>query len=266
MRWLNAGFLFVVLTSALFGQTPKIADNGVLNGATFQQGEPVTPGALISIFGTELSSSIASADTIPFSTTLAGVSVTLSNQSQSFQAPLSYVQPTQINAQVPWNLLPGASPSTFNLVVTLNGVASPPVQVSVGPFSPGIFAINGRAAIANVDHTFAWPVGLLPGAPSHPAKPGDVVIMYATGLGAVDSPVQDGAASLDRLRNTLVKPVVLIGGISANVLFSGLSPQFPGVNQLNVVVPNVAASDNVPVQLQIGGITTSNAITIAVSQ
>src|SRR3974377_1718326 len=111
MRWLSAGFLIVLLASPVAGQTPKIADNGVLNGATFQKGEPVAPGSLMSIFGTQLSSSIASADSVPFATTLNNVSVTLSNGNQSFKAPVSYVQPentsmqiaSQINAQVPWN-------------------------------------------------------------------------------------------------------------------------------------------------------------------
>jgi uncharacterized protein (TIGR03437 family) len=57
----------------------------------------------------------------------------------------------------------------------------------------------------------------------------------------------------------------MIGGVTAQVEFSGLSPQFVGVNQLNVVVPNTAAGNSVPLQLMVGGITTSNAITMAVA-
>jgi uncharacterized protein (TIGR03437 family) len=60
-------------------------------------------------------------------------------------------------------------------------------------------------------------------------------------------------------------PAISIGGIPASVLFSGLTPQFPGVNQLNVMVPSgVAAGDSVPMQIQLGGITQQ--ATIAVSQ
>jgi uncharacterized protein (TIGR03437 family) len=60
---------------------------------------------------------------------------------------------------------------------------------------------------------------------------------------------------------------VLIGGISANVQFSGLSPQFVGLNQINVQVPTgVSPSDTVPIQIKIGSMTTSNKVTIAVAQ
>lgn len=267
----------LIIVPTARAQTPAISANGVVNAATFQANEPLAPGGLMSIFGTALASSLANADSVPFSTSLAGVSVKLTNgadASQAFDAPISYVQPddptknvpAQINAQVPWSSNVTNGPLSFNVVVTRNGVPSQPMSVTIGPFSPGIFAFNGqRAIVANVDGTFTWPTGLVAGAPSHPAKPGDIVIIYATGLGAVDSPVQDGNNSIDKLRNTLVKPVVLIGGASAVVQFSGLSPQFPGVNQINAVVPNIAASDSVPIQLQIGGITTP-ALTIAVGQ
>jgi uncharacterized protein (TIGR03437 family) len=61
-------------------------------------------------------------------------------------------------------------------------------------------------------------------------------------------------------------PVVLVGGIQAQVLFSGLAPEFPGVYQLNVVLPpGVPTGDAVPIQLQIGGITSTDRVTIAVS-
>src|SRR5947209_6381956 len=83
----------------------------------------------------------------------------------------------------------------------------------------------------------AWLSGLIPGLTTHPAKVGDVIIIYATGLGAVDSPPDNGQGSLDKLRQTVTKPTVMVGGITANVLFAGLSPQFVGVNQLNVIIP-----------------------------
>jgi uncharacterized protein (TIGR03437 family) len=61
-------------------------------------------------------------------------------------------------------------------------------------------------------------------------------------------------------------PVVLIGGVQAQVAFSGLSPEFPGVNQINVVVPQgVTPGNAVPLQLQVGGITSTDQVTIAIS-
>jgi uncharacterized protein (TIGR03437 family) len=60
---------------------------------------------------------------------------------------------------------------------------------------------------------------------------------------------------------------VLIGNVPAQVVFSGLSPQFVGVNQINVAVPaGTPVGNNVPLQIQIGGLTSTNQVTIAVSQ
>jgi len=260
---------FAGLASA---QPPSIrTSDPVLNGASFQTGVPLTGGSLVSIFGTRLASSMASADSIPLAASLGGASVQFVNGSTKLNAPMLYAQPdgaspSQINCQVPWNLVPNNSTATVSVIVTRDGVASPPAQVTVGPASPGVFFSNGRAVAVNLDGTLVWPANLIPNFPTHGAKPGDVIIVYATGLGAVDSPIADGAASLDKLRNTLVAPIVLIGGVQAPLAFSGLAPQFVGVNQLNVVIPDIPPNDNAPFQLQMGGFTTSDQITISVTK
>jgi uncharacterized protein (TIGR03437 family) len=58
---------------------------------------------------------------------------------------------------------------------------------------------------------------------------------------------------------------VMVGGLTAPVLFSGLSPQFVGVNQVNITIPNVTPGDAVSIQLQVGGVTSSS-LTLAVTQ
>jgi hypothetical protein len=59
---------------------------------------------------------------------------------------------------------------------------------------------------------------------------------------------------------------VLVGGIPAQVAFSGLSPQFPAVNQLNIVLPvGVPAGSAVPLQLSVGGVSTTSQLNIAIS-
>lgn len=269
MRRLYVPAILLFGAACASAQSPTIAAGGILNGASFAKGQPITPGSLITIFGTQLASRTAQADTIPLSTSLGGVTVTFVSDSKKIAAPLLFVNPdpnSQINAQIPWDLVPAGSTSTVNVIVNRNGVDSAPAPVTVGPFSPGVFASNGRAiAVNNSDSTLAWPSGVVAGLNTHPAKVGDVIIVYATGLGAVNSPIENGQASKDKLRQTLVKPVVLVGGISANVLFSGLTPQFVGVNQLNVTIPNAAAGSNVPLQIQVGGITSPDTVTIAVS-
>jgi uncharacterized protein (TIGR03437 family) len=273
MRTLRV-LLLLPFAGAAFAQAPSVASGGVLNGASFAKGQPITPGSLVSIFGTNLASQISEADSIPLSTKLGGVTVQFVNGDTTIQAPMLYVQPAdpannvgaQLNVQVPWEIVPSGAQANISVIVNNGGSASAPAQVAVGPYSPGVFSSNGQAIVENTDGTLAWPTGAVPGLTTHPAKIGDVVIAYATGLGAVASPPADGANSSDKLRTNLVTPQILIGGVSAQVQFSGLSPQFVGVNQINVTVPNVAPGNNVPFQILLGGITTSSSITIAVSQ
>ncbi len=254
-----------------WAQAPVVAAGGVVNGASFglAPNAGVAPGSLISVFGSNLATTMAAADSIPLSTTLGGVSVTIGG----IAAPLTFVchlcvsgTGDQLNLQVPWEVQGNTAP----LVVTVGNSSSTPTSIQMAQFNPGIFTVNsgtGSAIAFFADGSLAAPSGSIPGLPSHPAKSGDVLQILATGLGAVQSPPADGANSLDMLRNTLTTPTVLIGGIQAPpVLFSGLSPQFVGVYQVNAAVPQGVTSGNaVPLQIQIGGLTSTNQATIAIS-
>jgi uncharacterized protein (TIGR03437 family) len=260
-----------VWTTAAWAQAPVISAGGVANGASFglAPNAAVTSGSLISVFGTNLASTTTAADSIPLSDNLGGVSVTIGG----FPAPLNFVchlcvggTGDQLNIQMPWEVQGSSAP----VVVTNNGSSSAPASVAVAQFNPGIFSVNNGVGVAIaffLDGALAAPSGSIPGLTTRPAKAGDVLQILATGLGAVDSTPADGANSLDKLRNTVTQPTVLVGGTPAAVTFSGLSPQFVGVNQVNAQVPSGTATGNtVPLQFQIGGLTTTNQVTIAVSQ
>jgi uncharacterized protein (TIGR03437 family) len=264
--------LLIVLAGATIcsAQVPTVVEGGVLNGASFAKGQAVSPGGLVSIFGTGLVSKLATADTIPLSSSLGGVTVTFADLPP---APLLAVIPgvagqsdDQINAQLPWEI--GTGTGTVNVTVTTAQGTSMPVAVNFAPSMPGIFtstAANQTYAIAvnSSDSSLAWPQGLA-STGSHPAKTGDVLIIYATGLGAVDhQPVDGGIPSV--LSNTVATPTVLLGNVQAEVQFSGLAPQFVGVNQLNVQVPpGVAAGSTVPLQIKVNGFTTTNQVVVAI--
>ena len=270
--------LIILMAAAGLGsaQTPTIRDTqGILNAASFTT--PVAPGALLSIFGTSLATSMASADTIPLSTSLGGVTVQFVQGSNSYAAPLLFVfpgdpsqnSPAQINAQLPWEIDPNGP--AVSVTVTSNNATSNAATVPVGALGPGVFASNGLAiAVNNSDGTLVWPAGAVPGLTTHAAKAGDVLIIYATGLGALDNSIPDGQAPayLDNLlRNTTTAPTVLVGGIQAQLVYSVLSPQFVGVNQLAITVPTgVTPGNNVPLQIQEGGVTSPNSTAIAISQ
>src|SRR5579864_9599335 len=93
--------LFLAVSYVVFAQPPTVADGGVLNGASFVKGQPVTVGSLVSIFGTNLASAMAQADTIPLSNSLGGVSVQFVNGGTTLNAPMLFVSGSQVNAQVP---------------------------------------------------------------------------------------------------------------------------------------------------------------------
>ena len=97
---------------------------------------------------------------------------------------------------------------------------------------------------------------------AHPAKPGEKLLIYCTGLGAVNSPRADGAASNGQ--TTVTKPVVAIGGNVAPVSFSGLAPEFVGLYQVNVEVPTLAASGNARVSMVIAGGGNSNIVLLPI--
>jgi uncharacterized protein (TIGR03437 family) len=260
---------FFVLTLALFSLSfaafaqPSVAAGGVLNGASFATGQPVAPGSLVSIFGTSLASGTAAAATVPLSTLLGNVQVTFNN----IAAPLNYVSGGQINAQLPFEL---TGSSTAQVVVMNGSVSSEPQTVQLASIAPGIFYFGSGQAIAygNTNYTFAAAPGSIPGLTTQPAKIGDpqTLVILCTGLGPVSPPIATGAGDPTTIHNTTTNPVVLVGNVQAQVVFSGILPGFPGVYQVNIIIqPGTPTGNAIPLQIQMGGITTSNQITIAVS-
>jgi uncharacterized protein (TIGR03437 family) len=254
---------------------PQVSSNGVLNGGSFVVGQAVAPGSVVSIFGGGLAASTLVGDTIPLSASLGATTVFFNGE----QAPLYFVSPGQINAQLPWDLLSnGANSGTVNVTVANGATTSAPMSVQLAALAPGIYSIPAGAgyavAINNSDGSIAAPVGAIPGILTHPASAGDVMIMYANGLGPVGVPNSSGgltpstpalgAASLDATRYTLANPTLLIGGTQAQLLFSGLAPQFVGISQVNFVVPTVTPGNSIPIQLVEGGITTTDQVVIAI--
>ncbi len=270
MKLLSLLLLALAGATSSFAQTPTVLDGGVLNGASFSKGQPVAPGSLVSIFGTGLASKLATADSIPLSTNLGGVTVTFADLPP---APLLAVVPgvpgqsdDQINVQLPWEV--GSGTGVVNVMVTTANGTSAPVAVNFAPSMPGIFSSSAGGqqyaiAVNSSDSSLAWPQGLASSG-SHAAKAGDVLIIYATGLGAVDhQPVDGGIPSA--LATTIATPTVLFGGVAGGVEFSGLAPQFVGVNQLNVQVPTgVTAGNAVPLQIKVNGFTSANQVVVAI--
>jgi uncharacterized protein (TIGR03437 family) len=251
--------------------TISVSDDGVVNAASFEKPvEPmiasVAPGALISIFGRGFTDQTVAADSLPLPETLGGVTVTFDGK----PGRLLFVSPSQINVQVPWNVLGGNNDDFKEVVlgVSLDAGVTATVTVGVGSHAPGVFTFefgSGPAVAVRPNGVVAQPAGAIPGVSSAPAQRGEIILLLATGLGEVDDDIDDGANSLDRIRRTAVTPKVWIGGREARVPFSGLSAEFAGVNQLNVEVPmDAPIGPRAPIQIEVNGRRTTEGVTIAV--
>ena len=219
---------------------------------------PVVPGSLVSIFGVNLASQTAFANAVPLPVTLGGVSVSFNG----IAAPLLFISPQQINAQLPWEV---PTAGQVSVVVTNGTTPSQAQAVQVAAFAPSLFTVGGYAVAVNPDGSLAAPTGAISSVASHPATPGDPLILWGSGFGAVSPAATTGNNSLDTLRNTVDVPAVTIGGVAAPVTFAGLSPQFVGLYQINVTMPSTALpASAAAVQIEAGGATGSVETTIAV--
>jgi len=215
----------------------------VLNAAGYAPaGNPISPGGYVSLFGSGMAASVKTA-AAPYPLTLNNVTVLVNNK----PAPLYYVSATQINALIPYSTVgPTAT------VVVENGTSSSnTVTVPVAATSPGFFAADASGTgIAAVLHGNAS-LGLV--NPGSPASPGETVVLYLAGMGAVSPPVADGTATAGppNLSQVTASPIVVyIADQPATIAYAGLAPNFPGLYQFNVVVPlTISSTGNVPLAI-----------------
>jgi uncharacterized protein (TIGR03437 family) len=216
-----AGWVFATLLAIA---QPTVG--GVSNGASFQAN--ISPGSVVSIFGSNLAPGTEQATTVPLPIVLSGTSVTIGG----IPAPLYFVSDTQINAQIPFELQAPYGLGERMLVVTTQGGASSPFPLFVQPKAPAIFtqAGNGQGNPLLMDATFH-----LVDVPT----PGQTLILYATGLGPTNPPVATGAGgnTQEPLSRLPYVPRVMMGERQAEVTFAGAAPGFVGVYQLNFVMP-----------------------------
>ncbi len=242
--------------------TTPTATAAFVSAANPLGGNAVAPGSIASLYGTGLAPQAVVADPAPgLPFTLGGVTMTLGT---GF-APLFYVSPGQLNFQIPHFTVTGP---TLTTLIVASGNSKTAYTVLLKPYAPALFTTNqagtGQASTL-IDGTasIVAPSGAFPG--SRPAKIGDHISIYATGLGDVSNRPAPGAATpADPLPQTLAAPTVTVGGVPATVTFSGLAPGYVGLYQINVQVPDGAPTGPaVPIVLKIGGVP-SNSATIAI--
>ena len=228
--------------------TPSIAGGGVVNAASFAP--KVSPGGLATIFGSNFTGTglQASAAAFPLASSLGGISV----QVNGIAAPVLYASVDQVNIQIPWETKAG----TAKVTVSINGLVSNSVNLTVDAAAPGIF-FSGSHAIAENSN-------LSLNSSSNPAHAGGYIIAFLTGGGAVSNQPADGAAAGSNSRVTST-PTATIGGLPVtNVQFAGLAPGFAGLWQFNLQVPSGVKQGDVPLVITVNG-QTSNAANVSVA-
>jgi uncharacterized protein (TIGR03437 family) len=229
--------------------------SAVVNGASFAGGG-VVPGEIATAFGTNLTSAagINLTSVLPLPSTFLNDSLIVNNKQVALFAVDSVNGQQQINFQVPWEVATGPNAT---IAVSNGDTAGASISVPVLTAQPGIFNYsaggNTFGAILHADFQLA--------DTAHPAKPGETVLIYCTGLGAVSSPPADGEPG--KGQPTVATPTVTIGGTKATVSFSGLAPGFVGLYQINVEVPDGLAAGNQPVVVEVAG-ASSNSVLLPV--
>ena len=100
---------------------------------------------------------------------------------------------------------------------------------------------------------------------TRPARAGDSVQIYCTGLGATNPLIPTGQAA-SSATPAVVQPTVMIGGISATVQYAGLAPGFVGLYQINAVVPAGLSGSSADVVISGAGATSRSGVTLAVTR
>ena len=235
------------------GPPTVIFQHGAVSAASFASGPvPLAPGSIVSLFGLNVGTSTAIAAGLPLPATLGGVRVTIGGVA----ARLFSISEGQINLQIPVEL---DGQSQADVVVNNNGVLSQPETISLG-VAPALFTFsqNGVGPAAAQRDSDSSSV-----TASNPAVAGEVIRLYATGLGAVTPPVANGEAPTG-LSRTVGTVTVTIGGTPAEVLFAGLAPNFAGFYQINARVPAGVPAGTTAVVISVDGTPATGQATLAV--
>ena len=236
----------------------------VVNAASYATG-PVSPGEMVTIFGTALGPATAASATMDpatgkLATNIGGVQVLFDGT----PAPMIYAASGQVSAVVPYEMAPTPNPSVW---IQYLGQTSTAYQLTLAATAPGLFTRNssgsGTGAILNQDNS--------PNGPGHPAAKGSIVQVFMTGEGQTSPPSVTGAITTATLPPPQVTPApglpvrLFINGQAVLYTYAGEAPgMVAGTMQLNVQIPSSAPSGNLSIAVSIGGNTTQNGVTVSV--
>jgi uncharacterized protein (TIGR03437 family) len=232
--------------------TPTLASSDSASGAM-----ELAPGSLASGYGTGLAAAPGSAPDV-WPAAIGGTSVSIVDATgTTSQAGLLYVSPTEVDYQIPDTV--GLGPATVTVTAGDGTTASGPINVL--PYAPGLFAVNSAGLSASFADCVTSDGGQTTILTSQVVN--GALVAVPLNLGACQQTVLElWTTGLDEAETSNVEAT--IGGLYATVLYAGPQGAYPGVDQVNVVVPqSLAGAGNVPIVLSIGGVT-SNTVNVTI--
>ena len=223
---------------------PSYSAAGLVSAATGLAGS-LSPNAIASLYGTNLAwttHGVTAADLVngALPTSLAGVTVYVDN----LLARLFFVSPGQINFLIPYE----ARGTTATVFVERQGITGPVVTIPIAPVSPGFFQWNGNFAVA--EHADGSLI-----SPDAPARGGEIVVLYAAGLGLTVPDLSPGyiVSTATTILAAAQLQILINGGVcaSCSVYYAGVTPGFAGLYQINLRLPDGLPSDPA-IQMAIG--------------
>jgi len=246
---------------------PSINAGGVVSASAFGAFTSIAPGSWIEIYGSNLAADTRGWTTGDFNGTTAPISldqtsVTIGGQN----AFVDYISPGQVNVQAPSTLATGQQP----IVLSTAAGASAAYTITVNPTAPGLlappsFVIGGQQYVVaqfNDFATYVLPVGAIAGVPSRPAKPGETIIIYGIGFGVV--PGVNAGQIAPATSALATPPQIFFGSSLAAMPYAGLAPNYVGLYQFNVTVPNVAPNNAEPLTFTLLGVPGAQKLVTAV--
>lgn len=210
--------------------------SGIVNSAS-NTPDALAPNTIATVYGTGLSYAtqfgfVPTRVSGMMRTELAGVQVYVDYVS----APLYYVSPTQINFLVPTKLHPG----DMDFFTTHDGSTGPHVRITLHDAAPGLYPWGaGTIASTHADGSVI--------TKDHPAHPGEMVVLYGTGLGRTYPELQTGWIEMIAAQILLLSELkIMVAGTaldSRSIQYAGLTPGIPGLYQVNLVLPKQLAPD-----------------------
>lgn len=268
--------MLLFMAELCLAQQPSINENGVLEAASYTGG--IAPGSLFVVQGSNLSAGGVHWTGVPLSTRLDGVSINFIPLAGGahIDAFLLYTYNqdgvNQLTGLLPSTVVPG----DYYVIVTFGGVTSQPVKATVVGRKFGVVTASGtgkgRAMVQNyispgrVDinrFTTGTYTGTNPAITHSPARPGQTLVAWGTGLGPIDTPDNDAPGAIDFRSQAEIR--VIVGAREIAPQYAGRAPEFPGLDVLNFELPpDIEIGCTVPFQVRVGD-HLSNRTTIAIA-